>query len=507
MTRGLVVLCVILAVLTACTTTSRQPVTLQVLASSELADMAPLLAELRAQTGIELDMDFQGTVDASSAVTQGVDRYDLAWLSSDHYLQLDLRRSGYPGPRPLSTTTMLSPVVVGVTRATAQRLHSGGRPVSWADLADRAASGELRFAMGDPHHASEGLAALVGVATAAAGTGQALRPADVICNRVRGFLTGHKLATAKLVDNFVAHRAELDALVTHESVLLSLNGSGRLPEPLEIIYPADGIVQSDYPLLLLDPTKRAAYDRVVGWLRSPPVQQEIMERTARQPIDPEVPRSARLPVATGNALYFPDQPEVIDRLLADYDAAATQPPSHVIYLLDFSGSMRGPRMAALRQAFTELTGAGEPTFVRFHQGEQLTVIRFGGQILDERRFTVDDPTDLVALRDLVGTEPYDGNTALWSTVGHAYDLAATITAGDGVSVVLITDGISNTGLTADDFLSRHRDHQPAVPLFTIRIGEADLAELTRVATATGGRAVDAGRGSLPAAMKEIRGCL
>ncbi|MGH3567512.1 MAG: substrate-binding domain-containing protein [Pseudonocardia sp.] len=515
MMRGpvrLAVLWVAVAVLAACTAAPREAVTLQVLASSELVDMAPLLADLRAETGVELVLDLQGTVDAANVLTPGEDRYDLAWLSSDRYLQLELRRSGYSGPNPLRTTTMLSSVAVGVTRATAQRLRADGGSVSWADLADRTAAGELRFAMGDPRHTGDGLAALVGVATAAAGTGRALRPEDVTCDRVRGFLTGQQLTadtSPRLIDDFVAHRGELDALVTYESVLLSLNDSGRLAEPLEIIYPTDGIVQSDYPLLLLDPTKRAAYDRVVEWLRSAPVQQRIMEQTSRRPIDPEVPRTPRLHVAAGNALYFPDEPEVIDRLLANYAAVAAQPSGHVIFLLDFSGSMRGRRAAALRQAFADLTGTGDPTFVRFHRGERFTVIRFGGRVLEEREFTVGTSADPAALRDLVATESDDSHTAVWSTVSHAYDLAATITAADGhppLSVVLITDGISNTGLTADDFLRRHPAGDPAVPLFAIHLGDADAAELTRVATATGGRMVDADRESLPTALKEIRDC-
>jgi len=515
MMRGpvrLAVLWVAVAVLAACVATPREAVTLRVLASSELADMAPLLADLRAETGVELVLDLQGTVDASSALTSGDYRYDLAWLSSDRYFQLGLRRSGYTGPNPLRTTTMLSSVAVGVTRATAQRLHGDGGSVSWADLADQAAAGELRFAMGDSRHTGDGLAALVGVATAAAGTGRALRLEDVTCDRVRGFLTGRQLTadtSPRLIDDFVAHRGELDALVTYESVLLSLNDSGRLAEPLEIIYPADGTVQSDYPLLLFDPAKRAAYDRVVEWLRSAPVQQRIMEQTWRRSIDPDVPRPARLQVAAGNALYFPDEPDVIDRLLANYDAVAARPSAHVIFLLDFSGSMRGRRAAMLRQAFADLAGAGDPAFVRFHQGERFTVIRFGGRVLEEREFTVGTSADLAVLDDLVATESYDSHTAVWSTVDHAYDLAATITAAEGhppVSVVLITDGISNTGLTADDFLRSHPAADPTVPLFAIRLGDADTAELTRVATATGGRIIDADRDSLLAALKEIRGC-
>lgn len=500
--RGLAALCAVAAVLAgavACTSDPAEPVRLRVLASAELADMAPLLAQLRAETGVELELDHRGPVDATKALTPGDYHHDLAWLSSDRYFLLKLRESGYSGPRPLSTHTMMSPVVVGLTRQAAERLGPGA---SWADIADKAAAGELRFAMGDPASTGSGLAALVGVATAAAGTGRALRPEDVACDRLRGFRVGHRLSadsSRDLVAEYLAHRGELDGLVTYESTLLTLNDSGALPEPLRIVYPADGIVQADYPLLLLDPSKRAAYDRVVEWLLSAPVQQRVMERTARRPVNAEVPRSPRLSAEPANSLYFPDEHRVIETLLADYRAG----PRHVIFALDFSGSMRGERMAALRAAFADLTGAGRGGFARFHQGERLTVIRFGGQVLDEREFTVAGPADLTALREFVGAETYDTRTAVWSTVGHAYDLAARLAPAE-VSVVVMTDGLSNTGITAPDLLARLGGTR--VPLFAVRLGEADPAELARVAGATGGRVVDAAATSLPEALKEIRGC-
>ena len=41
-------------------------------------------------------------------------------------------------------------------------------------------------------------------------------------------------------------------MINYESVLLSLNASGKLHEPLDLIYPSEGIVTADYPLLLLN---------------------------------------------------------------------------------------------------------------------------------------------------------------------------------------------------------------------------------------------------------------
>jgi Ca-activated chloride channel homolog len=512
-TRLLGVLATTAVLLPACSATATDQVTLRVLASSELADLAPVLADLRAETGVYLQLELDGRVEAAEAPISGGHRHDLAWLSSDRYLQLQLTASGRTEARPISTPMMLSPVVVGMKRASAELLRARG-PVSWADIADSAAAGELRFAMADPHAAGSGLAALVGMATAAAGTGRALRPEDVVCDRLRGLFEGQRLSaesSAGLVDRFVANQAELDALVTHESMLLSLNDSGRLAEPLEIIYPTDGIIQSDYPLLLLDPARRLDYDRAVAWLRSEPAQRRIMELTGRRPINPDVPRSPRLQAATGNALYFPDRLEVVEALLSDYDAVGTRPAGQIILVLDFSGSMRGPRIGALRSTLADLTGAGEASFGRFRERERVTAVRFGGSVLAEREFAPGTAGDLAELREFVGSDSFDASTAIWTAADHAYELAAAITAAEPtrpVSIVLMTDGARNAGLTADEFLARYRGRAlSSVPMFAIRIGDADAAELARVATATGGRVVDAGADDLPAVVKELRGCL
>ncbi|MGW0560758.1 substrate-binding domain-containing protein [Streptomyces sp. NPDC003016] len=520
---GLVALCLVSLLLApaACSDDRPEPVTLRVLASSELADMKPVLDELRRETGISLEMDYRGTVDAGNELAgPGGHRHDLAWLSSDRYFLLRSRANGDRGEKPLATSIMRSPVVIGMRRGTAERLREKAPDgqISWADAADAAADGSLRFGMADPRHTNSGLAALVGVATAAAGTGTALRPDDVSCDRLRGFFAGHALvsdASAELADRFAARQGELNALITYESELLALNSSGRLREPLEIVYPRDGMVLSDYPLLLLDPAQRAAYDTLVEWLRSEPVQKRIMERTLRRPIDPAVPRSAPLREPVGNALYFPDDQKVVDRLLADYGDPERDRSSQVIFLLDFSTSMRGKRIAQLRDTFDALAGADDSRsgkFVRFYQRETLTVMRFGGSVLDRRSITYEDPSDLDRLRGFVASGEFDDATAIWSSLDRAYRDAAVLARehpGRTLSIVLMTDGENNTGMGLDAFIRRHArlpQEARAVRTYTIRYGEADAGELDRGARATGGRMVDATGRSLKSAFKEIRGC-
>lgn len=515
---GLPALCLVLvaSLVTACSGgDGDDPVRLRVLAGPDVSVPAPLLAQLRDETGVDLRLEHR-----PDAETRPPDRgrYDLAWLSSDRYLRL----TGNDATRGLQRTpTMTSPVVVGLKPGVAAHLRArvaGSRP-TWADIADAAATGTVRFGMADPRHAGSGLAALVGVATAAAGTGAALRPEDVSCDRLRGFRSGQTLTAdtgPALVDSYVDHQDEADALITYESDLLALNASGRLAGPLEVVRPEDGTVLADFPLLLLDPARRTAYDKVTRWLRRDSVQRQIMRQTLRRPVSTTVTRDARLREPVGNALYFPDRAAVVDALLADYGDPGRRTTSQVVFLLDFSGSMRGARTAALRAAFAGLSGADPSAsgkFTRFHRGERLTVVRFGGRVLGEQTVTVTGPEDLDALASAVARGGHGGATALWSALDHGYRTAARELAADpgrSVSLVLMTDGENNAGLSYAQFARRHQALpaavRSAVPTYPVHFGEADADELRRVAARTGGRMVEAAGSSLSEAFKEIRGC-
>ncbi|PWK84655.1 Ca-activated chloride channel family protein [Lentzea atacamensis] len=469
---------VLLLVLAACTASTPEPVRLKVVASPELADLGPVLAELKRATGVELAIEHRGTVEASRSLAG----FDLAWLSTNRFLRL---RAAEPA---LSSSIMTSPVVLGVKPG--KRAVLGEKP-TWADVADRAAVGEFRYGMADPQVSGGGMAALIGVATAAAGTGAALRPEDVSCDRLQGFLAGRVFDVPDPISEYTRRQSDVDGVVAHESELLALNASGRVSEPLEIVYPRDGIVLSDYPLMLVDPAHRAAYDRVVEWLRSSAAQRMIAERTWRRPVDPATPRDEKLRAGIGTALYFPDSQQVLDRLLVFHDRAGDG--RQVIFVLDYSTSMRGPRIAALREAFASLNG-----FDRFYTGETVTIVRFAGSVLEERSITVRGRPDLDALLAVVASDDLRDNTAIWAALDHALRLARGET-----TVVLMTDGENNAGPSVDEFLRVGRGE---VPVYPIRFGEASVAELDRVAQASGGRLVDAGAKSLLEAVREIRGC-
>jgi hypothetical protein len=96
LTRLLAILCTAVALLPACSVTRSEPVMLRVLASSELVDLAPVLADLRADTGVELQMDLRGLPATTGTTSLGWPPTVTSSSSSRNPATPDRNRSAPP---------------------------------------------------------------------------------------------------------------------------------------------------------------------------------------------------------------------------------------------------------------------------------------------------------------------------------------------------------------------------------------------------------------------------
>jgi Ca-activated chloride channel homolog len=490
---------------------------LTVLAGSELKDLVPLLPDIKKNTGYDLKLNYIGSLDGAQAIVDG-DKSDLAWFSSGNYLTL---LEGGSGRIIAKQPIMLSPVVLGVKHSVAQSLGwSGSTKVTWADIANAAKGGMFHFAMTNPAASNSGFVALVGVASAFAGSGAALDSGSINVDRLKDFFSGQVLTAGSsgfLADSFVRQQDRIDGLINYESVLLELNRGGKLHEQLDLIYPKDGIITADYPLMLLNSARRDAYDKVVAYLRSPDVQSRIMTTTDRRPSIPEVKPDSRFTTQLLVELQFPSNLTVIDKLLFAY-LDQIRPPAHTFFVLDISGSMDGDRLNAVKKTFANLTGADQTItgrFARLREREEITIIPFNGQVVDNKTFTINDITtgspDLASVRNYVnGLQANDG-TAIYDALIQAYVSASQAKQAEPdrfYSVVLMTDGENNSGNGPEGFQSffnSQPDAVKAIPTFAIIFGEASPQALTQIATLTGGQTFDSRNVSLSQVFKVIRG--
>ena len=495
--------------------------TLTVLAGSELKDLQPLLGQIEHATGVRLQLDYVGTLDGTQQLIAGGDTHDLAWFSHSKYLQLLQQEKGLKVVHA-ETPIMLSPVVLGVKHSVAVRLGwSGSGKVTWSDIAEAAKAGRLRFAMTNPGSSNSGFTALVGVASAFAGSADALDAGRIDTQAMKDLFAGQKLTAGSsgwLADAYVQSQDRLDGMINYESVLLELNQSGKLHEKLDLIYPAEGIVTANYPLLLLDESRRAAYDKLVEYLLSPDFQEAMMKQTLRRPVTPGVMLDPRLPHRLLVELPFPATVKTINAILFAYLNKA-RPPAHATFVLDISGSMgSNGKIESLRRALSGLTGLDTTVtgvFSQFHDREQLSFIRFSSSTYPPVDFTVegtDTQTGAYArIRSFVdGLKPY-GGTAIYSALIEAYRVTAKAQATDPsryYSIVLMTDGENNAGPDAAAF-KRFYNALPArarqIRTFTVLFGDASAQALTQIAELTGGKLFDARSASLSSVFKDIRG--
>jgi Ca-activated chloride channel family protein len=488
--------------------------TLRVLGGSELSDLAPILKSAQDATGVKVVLQYTGSLDGAEQIAHGAG-VDAAWFASDKYITL----AGASNKVLSYKNTMLSPVVVGVKKSVADQLGwTNGSSVSWLDIADAAGSGRFRYAMTNPTASNSGFSALVGVADAFAG-GEALSPSTIDADGLKKFLSGQALTAGSsgfLADAYAKSQGQLDGIINYESVLLGLNASKQLHDKLVLVYPKEGIVTAEYPLMLLKNSKRQQFDKVTKYLTSKPVQARIQRVTGRRAVTPGVAPDPRFPTGVLVEAPFPANLDVVQLLLDQYQTTLRK-PANTVYVLDLSGSMQGSRLSRLKRALLGLAGADSSFtghFSQFAPREKVTLVPFAGHVLDTHTFDIDstDPQSvpLRSLQEYVGSMSAGGNTAIYSALARADQVASQLRAANPdsyTSVVLLTDGENNAGIDPSSYLAQVRGQDPGnvVRTYTVLFGEANPRALQDVADATGGKVFDARNADLSSVFKEIRG--
>ena len=481
-----------------------------VLAGSELRDIEPALSKAANDAGVNVKFSYAGTLDIVERINGG-EAFSAILPPSGAYPSLALANP------PLAREKLFySRVALGVKPAVAKALGWDVQPPTWAAIAKAAGAGKLRYAMTNPSSSNTGMSALFAVASAVAGKTEDLTAAEVDASVLKAFLQGQKLTAGSsgwLAEAYAKSPADLDAMVNYEAVILRTNAKLAQPEQLLLIYPRDGVISADYPLLLLDAAQRDAYQRLVAAWKAPAFQRETATQAFLRPSVSGVPLAAGLPAASVVELSFPNKLEVIDAVLASYLGDWRRPATSV-FVLDISGSMKGDRIALMREALKVLAGAGSNSassrYAAFQSRERVVLIAFDEHV-EPPLWVRFEAGQLEAarsdLRNRAEALSPRGGTAIFSALDVAQKLAAEEQQREPdrfVSITLLTDGESNSGMSFDDFKRRWGNKAPA-RVFPILFGEGNVAQMQELAQITGGREFDGRKAALAQVFKEIRG--
>ncbi len=490
-----------------------------VLAGSELKDMEGNLADdIRASTGLSLKFNYSGTLDAVDRVATG-EQFDALWVSHGTYIAMN---DALKGRIIAQEKTMLSPVLLGLKASKARAMGWDRGEPSWKEIADAAKAGKFTFGMTNPASSNTGLTATIGLAAALARNPDNLTQADLKNPRLIEFFKGQSLTSDSsgwLAEAYESDPSKVDGIINYESVLLSLNAGGKLAEPLTLVYPKEGIITADYPLMLLNTSRRPDYDRLVAYLRTPAFQTRMSAQTLRRPINSDTLADAAIPKRTLIELPFPGQASLISALLDGFTSGFRVPGSSR-FVLDLSGSMRGDRLAALKDSMLLLASdSTQPSdrSARFRNREEVGIITFSTEPEPTRVFSMgstlaENAKTRAEITDFVEPLEAKGSTAIYSSIQRALTELNQERSGAKAkryyTVVLMTDGENNRGLTRSEFEHWYHVNQrtiQGIPVFTILYGDGNETDLRALADLTGGRMFDARSNTLTSVFKEIRG--
>ena len=491
--------------------------TIRILSGSENEELETVIDECSQATGVEIEMDYKGSVDIMRELESGAEEYDAVWPASSIWLSMGDVDHLVKHSQSISMT----PVVFGIRESLAEELGFKEKDVSVKDILAAIQDGKMSFCMTSATQSNSGASAYIGFLYALLGKQEGMTVGDLQGERLRdditGLLGGVERSSGSsdwLKDLFL--KEDYDAMVNYECLIIDANrqleSEGK--EPLYIVYPYDGLSIADSPLGYVDhgdSQKEEAFQAVQQYLLSEEAQSQI-EATGRRISANGVSDENRdvfkeeWGIDTERILSHIQMPDsdVLMEALNLYQTSFKK-PSLNIYCLDFSGSMEGTGETQLKDAMSQilLQENASKNFLQANAGEVNEVIFFDNTILDIERAADDSDEALAQLYQKVADFQIAGGTDIYNAAAQAlaeassYDLEKYTPA-----IILMTDGVSDynyrTFQNAWDTLGID------VPVFSITFGAADPTQLEELAEATGGRVFD-GTQDLTEAFRSVKG--
>jgi Ca-activated chloride channel family protein len=396
----------------------------------------------------------------------------------------------------------VSPVVIAMWRDVATEMGYGERPLGWSDLLARAES-DPEFKWSHPSTASaSGLLATLAEFYAGAGKTWGLTAADVqapstleyvgsIERTVRYYGEGEWPIAQRVV---AEGRDYLDAFVAQEQLVIWANEQGA---DLVAIYPVEGSLWEDHPLVLLETpeligAQRQVFAQLISHLRSDEAQQTVLAAGYR-PADPSIPLDAPGSLLTPANGVDPTQPQTplqipggsVVQIVRDV-WWYTKRHTNVALVVDTSGSMEGDKIKNVKEALR--------AFIEQIKGpeEAVGLVEFYSyvDVLEPLNKLAVNRDDLLrAIDGLVA----DGDTALLDAVYEAYVALQELGDAERINaIVVMTDGRENYSNVSLNGLANYmrQGNETGVPVivFAVAYGEdADYGTLRSLAEATDGQ--------------------
>ncbi len=491
--------------------------TFKLISSTENKDIENELKKFAKNEGINLEIDYAGTIDIMQKLNKG-EEYDAVWASNSIWLyMLDSTKVKTSN----SKSTSINPVVFGITKQKAEELGFVNKDIYTKDIVDAIKNGKLKFSMSNPTQTNTGATAYLGLLTTLAGNPEVLRENNLedenLKNDLTSLFTGLERSSGS--EDFLEElflKGNYEAVVTYEFSIINMNKKlvAQGKDPLYILYPVDGVSISDSPLAYIkqrNGEKEEFFKKLQSYVLSDEGQ-KILASNGRRTWYGGVKSDVDQTIFNKDwginttkyivPLKYPNA-EIIKKALSMYQTELRK-PVHTVFCLDYSGSMSGKGYTQLKEAMDYILDEQKASqdMLQFASKDKITIIPFNGKVIDV--WNTDNGVNTKELIEKISTLKPSGSTNIYDTSKTALEELKNDDLNTyNVSVILMTDGMSNVGSYAE-FSEYYNRLGKSIPVYSIMFGDAYEYQLDEIAQITNAKIFD-GKTDLLQAFKEVRG--
>ena len=304
-----------------------------------------------------------------------------------------------------------------------------------------------------------------------------------------------------------------DSIIASESSLININQklvkNGK--EELYLIYPSDGVAINDSTFAFINNVdeKEEMFLDIQKYLLSDSGK-KMLEENGQRTWYGGVTTKADKDIFNKNwgidtteylnVTKFPSK-KVITSAINLY-IERLRKPTHVVFCLDYSGSMYGEGIDELNKAMNYILNydLASKDKLQFSEYDKITIIPFSSKVIGT---VTSDGKDTTKLINYLNNQPATGSTALYDAVVNGLDILSRESNDYTKTIIAMTDGAANVG-SFEDVRDYYNNNDLNIPVYSITFGSAEEEQLEEIAYLTNAKVFD-GRTDLLKAFKDVRG--
>jgi len=465
---------------------------------------------------IDVKFTYMGDLDIVTELNHNSSSYDAVWISNSMWLYTLDNQYLTSNSKSIS----ISPVVFGIKKNKANELELINKNITNNDILTLIQNKSIKYVMSSVTQTNTGATAYFGFLDTLAGNPEVLTEEmlndEILINKMIDIFSGVERVSGDedYLEKMFLNSDDYEAVIADEASLININKSleKQGKEPLYLLYPIDGVAVNDSTFAFINNNIKKEDDflKIQNYLLSDEGQKMLENSGLRtwyggvnDKSNPEVfDKSWGIDTTKYlNVTKFPSKN--IMTLALNIYIERLRKPTHVIFCLDYSGSMYGNGINELTNAMEYILDYDKASVdkLQFSEKDKITIVPFSTSVIDI--WQTESGYDTLELRNKINHLDSVGSTALYDAIIESISILENETDDYTKTIIAMTDGNINVGSyiqLSDYYYSKNSD----IPVYSITFGSAVESQLEQIANLTNAKVFN-GKSDLLKAFKEVRG--